>query len=84
MKPWPSHHRESARAFLAIVSPHHPAILVSNIEDLMPAKFREAFEALFAKLVLTPITADEVKQALEEGGRVRAAAEKTRKRSPRR
>lgn len=48
--PWTSPQREGARSFLSIVSPHHPAILVTNIEDLMPANFREAFEALFVKV----------------------------------
>jgi len=50
-KPWTDTQRAAARRFLARVQPNNPAAeLVQNLEDLMPAKWREGFEALFATL----------------------------------
>lgn len=54
MSAWTKHEREAVRDFIARTQPSNAGILVSNIEDLMPARYREAFEALFAAVRATP------------------------------
>lgn len=47
---WSERQREAVRTFLGSVQPSNPALLVSNIEEFMPAHWRAAFEAMFRAL----------------------------------
>jgi len=57
-KAWSHQLREAVRAFMATIQPNNAGILVNNIEDFMPEKYRAAFDELINKLGSVSAVAD--------------------------